>query len=168
MPLAGLCAIAIESGLNGRDRSQTTFTRFVFFDHLPPSVYIFYGIKVYKKSIFLTTYPPPLVNVVCERPLKANVRFLFEFDFFCFSWNSYQSNGKNICFTFFGLKAICDWCNFRIEDKVIYTKYSKHCPYTVAHTFECVCSKINHGLNHGLFISLLKLILCPIHWIVYV
>ena len=39
-----------------------------FFDHLPPSVYIFYGIKVYKKSIFLTTYPPPLVNVVCERP----------------------------------------------------------------------------------------------------
>ena len=40
-----------------------------FFDHLPPSVYIFYGMKVYKKSIFLTTYPPPLVNVVCERPL---------------------------------------------------------------------------------------------------
>ena len=40
-----------------------------FFDHLPPSVYIFYGIKVYKKSTFLTTYPPPLVNVVCERPL---------------------------------------------------------------------------------------------------
>ena len=38
--------------------------------------------------------------------------------------------------------------------KVVYTKYSKHCPYTVAHTFECVCSKINHGLNHGLFISL--------------
>ena len=42
-----------------------------FFDHLPPSVYIFYGIKVYKKSIFLTTYPPPLVNVVCERPLTV-------------------------------------------------------------------------------------------------
>ena len=45
--------------------------------------------------------------------------------------------------------------------KVIHTKYSKHCPYTVAHTIDCVCSKINHGLNHGLFISLLKLILCP-------
>ena len=30
-----------------------------FFDlHLPPSVYIFYDINVYKKSIFLTTYPP--------------------------------------------------------------------------------------------------------------
>ena len=41
------------------------------FDHLRPSVYIFYGIKVYKKSIFLTTYPPPLVNVVCERPLHC-------------------------------------------------------------------------------------------------
>jgi hypothetical protein len=48
-----------------------------FFDHLPPSVYIFYDIKVYKKSIFLTTYPPPLVNVVCERPLiKRLVRTL--------------------------------------------------------------------------------------------
>ena len=47
-----------------RGQSQTTFTRFVSFDHLPP-----YGIKVYKKSIFLTTYPP-LVNVVCERPLR--------------------------------------------------------------------------------------------------
>ena len=41
-----------------------------FFDHLPPSVYIFYGIKVYKKAIFLTTYPTPLVNVVCERSLR--------------------------------------------------------------------------------------------------
>ena len=38
-----------------------------FFDHLPPSVYIFYGIKVYKESIF-DHLPPPLVNVVCERP----------------------------------------------------------------------------------------------------
>ena len=54
-----------------KGRSQTAFTRFgFFFDHLPPSVYIFYGMKVYKKSIFLTTYPPPLVNVVCERPLR--------------------------------------------------------------------------------------------------
>ena len=42
-----------------------------FFDHIPPSVYIFYDLKVYKKSIFLTTYPPPLVNVVCERPLRV-------------------------------------------------------------------------------------------------
>ena len=38
--------------------------------------------------------------------------------------------------------------------KVIHTKYSKHRPSTVAHTFECVCSKINHGLNHELFILL--------------
>ena len=55
-----------------RGRSKTTFTRFGFFDHLPPSVYIFFGIKVYKKSIFLTTYLPPLVNVVCERPPTSN------------------------------------------------------------------------------------------------
>ena len=43
-----------------------------FFDHLPPSVYIFYGINVYKKSIFLITYPPPLVEVVCEWRLRQN------------------------------------------------------------------------------------------------
>ena len=55
-----------EAKLKVRGRSQTTFTRFDFL-WLPPSVYIFYGIKVYKKSIFLTTYPPPLVNVVCEK-----------------------------------------------------------------------------------------------------
>ena len=30
---------------------------------------------------------------------------------------------------------------------------------------DCVCSKM---LNHGLFLSLFKLIPCPIHWIVYV
>ena len=54
------------------------------------------------------------------------------------------------------------------KPKVIYTKYSKHCPSTVAHTIDCMCSKINHGLNHGFFLSLFKLILCPIHWIVCV
>ena len=62
-----------------RGRSQTTFTTFGFFDHLPPSVYIFYGIKVYKKSIFLTTYPPPLVNVVYEWPLSMNNRGFTKF-----------------------------------------------------------------------------------------
>ena len=46
----------------------------------------------------------------------------------------------------------------------IYTKYSKHWSYTVAHTIDCVCSKmLNHGLNHGLFLSLFKLIPSPIH-----
>ena len=58
--------------------------------------------------------------------------------------------------------------DFVTDTKVIHTKYSKHRPSTVAHTFECVCSKINHGLNHGLFTLLLKLINCPIHWIVCV
>jgi len=44
---------------------------------LPPSVYIFHGIKVYKKSIFLTTYPHPLVNVVFERPHTFPFSFLY-------------------------------------------------------------------------------------------
>ena len=39
--------------------------------------------------------------------------------------------------------------------KVIYPKYSKHWPYTVAHTIACVCSKM---LIHGLFLSLFMLI----------
>ena len=38
-----------------------------FFDHLPPFVYIFYGIKVYNKSIFLTTYPPPPTSAIPEK-----------------------------------------------------------------------------------------------------
>ena len=60
-------------------------------------------------------------------------------------------------------------CKSHVEGKVIYPKYSKHWPYTVAHTIYCVCSKmLNHGLNHGLYVSLFKLTPCPIHWIVYV
>ena len=48
--------------------------------------------------------------------------------------------------------------------KFIYPKYSKHWPYTLAHTIDCVCSKM---LDHGLFLSLFKLIPCPMHWISY-
>ena len=34
--------------------------------------------------------------------------------------------------------------------KVIYSKHSKHWPYTVAHTIGCVCNKmLNHGTNYG-------------------
>ena len=43
---------------------------------------------VYKNSIFLTTYPPPLVNVVCKRPhIFFRVRNLFSFA-------SFESNEK--------------------------------------------------------------------------
>ena len=34
------------------------------------------------------------------------------------------------------------WLFFTPLTKVIYTKYSKHWPYTVAHTIDCVCSKM--------------------------
>ena len=41
--------------------------------------------------------------------------------------------------------------------KVIYPKYPKHWLFTVAHTIDCLCSKIlNHGLNIGLLFSLFK------------
>ena len=43
------------------------------------------------------------------------------------------------------------------NSKFIHPKYSKHSLSTVAHTIDCVCSKIlNHGLNHGLLFSLFK------------
>ena len=35
------------------------------------------------------------------------------------------------------------WLAFQLLFKAIETKYSKHWPYTVAHPFDCVCSKIN-------------------------
>ena len=56
-----------------------------------------------------------------------------------------------------------------VTTKIMYPKYSKHWPYTVAQTSDCVrCKILNHGLNNGLFLSIFKLIPCPIHWIVYV
>ena len=51
---------------------------------------------------------------------------------------------------------------FHIISKVMYHKYSKHWPYTVAYTIDCVCSKM---LNHGFFHSHFKLTPCPINWI---
>ena len=58
-----------------------------FFDHLTPSVYIFYGIKVYKKSIFLTPYPPLLVNVVCEGFILVTLPLIFCADFISIKMN---------------------------------------------------------------------------------
>ena len=60
-----VCILILKQGGVHKLRLQNLAS----FDHLPPSIYIFYGMKVYKKLIFLTTYPPPLVNVVCEWPL---------------------------------------------------------------------------------------------------
>ncbi len=44
------------------------------------------------------------------------------------------------------------WWQFDGGAKVIFPKYSKHWPYTVVHTIDCVCSKmLNHGWNNVLF-----------------
>ena len=77
-------------------------------------------------------------------------------------WRSIHNTTKGI--------LIFNWHHLiLLSVKVIYPKYSKHWHHTVAHTIDCVCSKmLNHGSNHGLFLSLFKLIPCPIHWIVYV
>ena len=40
---------------------------------------------------------------------------------------------------------------------VMHPKYPKHWPYLLTYTMDGDCSKIlNHGLNHGLFLSLFK------------
>ena len=51
----------------------------------------------------------------------------------------------------------CCYYVFNTMGKVIHTKYSKHHPYTVAHTIECLCSKINHVLWYNFFLF---------HWLV--
>ena len=67
----------------------------------------------------------------------------------------------NFCGDFFS--------NIHLSSNVTNPKYSKHWPYMVAYTIDCVCSKmLNHGLNHGLFLSLFNLIHWHIHWILYV
>ena len=60
------------------------------------------------------------------------------------------------------------WLKCRLACKVIHPNYSKQWPYLLPSTMDCDCSKIwNHGLNHGLFLSLFKLFLCKyvLNWI---
>ena len=45
-------------------------TILAFLDHLPPCIDMFYVIIFDKKWTFLDTYPPHLVNIVCEQPLS--------------------------------------------------------------------------------------------------
>ena len=71
--LVGTCLYSCQYLLGGVHKQH--LQNLSFFDHLPSSVYIFYGIKVYKRLIFLTTFPPSLVNVVCERPLNLIIIF---------------------------------------------------------------------------------------------
>ena len=92
---------------------------------------------------------------------------------------SLAARGDHICefSSIINVNPMCLLCVRRIvmkiyASKVIYSKYSKHWPYTVAHTIDCVCRKmLNHGLKFKscfFFHSLFTLIPCPIHWIVYV
>ena len=68
------------------DETLRSFTNYVdkflaFFDHLPPSVDILPYNGWQKAEIFdYLPGPPPLVNVVCEQPLKGlNLRINYLF-----------------------------------------------------------------------------------------
>ena len=74
-----------------------------------------------------------------------------------------ENSGLKSTFLFWPFGGLCPYkCTiwalwWFAKLKVIYPKYSKHWLSTVAHTIDCVCSKIlNHGLNHGLLFSLFK------------
>ena len=103
----------------------------------------------HKKCRLLTTPapPPPLSGAAVAMPWPRR-------------WASRPAG-------FFLLLSISGPCHRRYRakllSKVIYPKYTKHWPYTVANC-DCVCNKMfNQGLNHGLFLSLFKFISCAIH-----
>ena len=78
--------------------------------------------------------------------------------------------------------VICVFCALRLlrellaayasaAVKVIFTKYSKRWTLYYGTNYSgwlCVQKMLYHGLNHGFFLLLFKLISCPIHWIVCV
>ena len=63
------------------------------------------------------------------------------------------------------VKRASGWRQFKQAAKLfIPSTLNIDLPYTEAFTIDFVCSKmLNHGLNHWLFLSLFKLIPCPIH-----
>ena len=93
------------------------------------------------------------IHQVIDPFLVRHIPYVFKCTLLYFPWVFYTTPSST---------GISSW----VWHKVIYPKYSKHWPYTVAHTIDCVCSKmLNYGLNHGLFLSFFKLIPCPRHCI---
>ena len=62
------------------------------------------------------------------------------------SWIEKASFYHSFCNWFW----VISWLNQEVHQKLcVHPKYSKHWLYPVAHTIDCVCSKmLNHGLNH--------------------
>ena len=105
-------------------------------------------LKVRPGCRYLTTYLPLLVNVVKESSLLVYIIYEFQskllFDLLL-TTNVVRGFGAS--------------SQQQSSAKAIHLKCYKHWPYTVAHTINCVCIKIlNLGLNHGLFLSLFKLL----------
>ena len=68
-----------------------------------------------------------------------------------------KNSGLLVCLIYWREKSCYDEVKFQIHTwfKVIYTKYSKHWPYTVAHTLDCVCSEMNNPWFKPWFIILM-------------
>jgi hypothetical protein len=105
---------------------------------------------------------PPLQKKICVKVRTTDTQWSL------FQWNpKILGLGREIgqinsgAFGVFSAKPIlvqwvpCPCFPLFIHYFLIYPKYSKHWLSTLAHTIDCVCSKIlNHGLNHGLLFSL--------------
>ena len=87
-------------------------------------------------------------EIVCEKGLKKVWFLILEELEQKKSWKRHGQQRIECTFQ----NALLSW---HVSSKVIYPNYSKHWLTTVAHTIDCVYSKIlNHGLNHGLLFSL--------------
>ena len=91
-----------------------------------------------------------------SRPyIHVNLEEFCDFKYFAYFRTNNEIVHKN--------KATLFW-KFQLRLKVIYRKYTKHWSYLLAYTMDCDCSKIlSHGLNHGLFLSLLQVLGVKIH-----
>ena len=93
-----------------RGRSQTMFTKFVFFWPPAPLRLHFLWNKNLQKVDFLTTYPSPLVNVLCERPPigtsrdrseRTQIKIHSLIGFIFFLQNVHRKKGGRLISTFY-------------------------------------------------------------------
>ena len=141
----------------------------IFIDIFLKKYQMFYQTKLHVKNLLITRQKLTRTNNVHWSYWRTSSGTLF-----CIL----KSKTTNICCSAFSISFIFELRQFHFYIVVQVIEFSRegsklYIPSTLNiallqwHTHLNVCSKINHGLNHGLFISLLKLINCPIHWIVY-
>ena len=85
-----------------------------------------------------------LTNSVFSQIFTRNAKNYLDLLFlnFCNFWHTTLVKGQE---SYYNQPSNLSSALVEHKGKVIETKYSKHWPYTVAHTFDCVCSKTNNS-----------------------